>query len=189
MIGTLYGKIIEKNNNIIIVNTGNIGYEVFVLDDITLKKGNTIFIYTQMIVRETNISLYGFKTLQEKNLFNKLLIVNGIGPKAAMDILGQVSPEVLIKSIISSDVSSLSRIKGIGPKTAEKIIFTLKEKFEKEKSEVKTTKTTKKANELVQALVFLGYTESQSEEIADKIFDEEKELPELIKLAIKEIRK
>ncbi len=186
MIGYLRGKIIDVNKGQIILDVSNVGYEVNVSQGFNI--GEEIGLFIQTVIRENSISLFGFKTKQEKSLFNKLLIVNGIGPKAAIDILSNIEPEVLINSILSSDVTVISKIKGIGKKTAEKIIFTLKEKFEKDKVAVKATMTDLKSNELVQALVFLGYPEVLANKVATSVYDSEKDISELIKIAIKEIK-
>ena len=126
---------------------------------------------------------------QEKYLFEKLLLVNGIGPKAAMNILSYIEPNVLIEAIINKDVDTMSKIKGLGKKSAEKIIFNLKDKFDKEKAFVTTKSFDPKANELVQALAFLGYDQDVANDIADKVFDSDKNINELIKIALKELRK
>lgn len=190
MIGSIFGKFVEKYGNTILISVNGLGYEVVVGEDfkLSLRKGQNLFLYTQFIVRETSFTLYGFDSIQKKILFNKLLMVNGIGPKVAMDIVSQIEPDKLINYILTSDISGISKIRGLGRKSAEKIIFTLKEKFEKEKTEIKTTMPDLKANELVQALVFLGYSEMESKKVADKVYDSEKEISELIKIAIKEIK-
>lgn len=190
MIGSIFGNFVEKYGNTILISVNGLGYEVVVGEDfkLSLRKGQNLFLYTQFIVRETGFTLYGFDSIQKKILFNKLLMVNGIGPKVAMDIVSQIEPDKLINYILTSDISGISEIRGLGRKSAEKIIFTLKEKFEKEKTEIKTTMPDLKANELVQALVFLGYSEMESKKVADKVYDSEKEISELIKIAIKEIK-
>lgn len=189
MIAYIKGQILENNKSNIVLLNNNMGFEIFVLENTYYKENEEVSLFIKTIVREDDISLYGFKEKQEKYLFEKLLLVNGIGPKAAMNILSYIEPNVLIEAIINKDVDTMSKIKGLGKKSAEKIIFNLKDKFDKEKAFVTTKSFDPKANELVQALAFLGYDQDIANDIADKVFDPDKNINELIKIALKELRK
>ena len=133
MISFLIGVIEEKSENSVILDVNGIGFQLFVSNNslVTLpKQGETAKIFTYMAVREDDISLFGFSTLEERNLFNKLIMVSGIGPKVAISILSGLSISDLTLAIIKEDVKLLSKIKGLGKKTAERICLELKDKLD-----------------------------------------------------------
>lgn len=132
MISFLMGIIEEKRENTLELNVNGVGFEVNVSSN-TLgslpMQGNSIKIYTYMAVREDDISLYGFSSLEERNLFFKLISVSGIGPKMAIGILSGLTISDLTMAIIKSDTKLLSKIKGLGKKTAERVCLELKDKL------------------------------------------------------------
>ena len=132
MISFLVGIIEEKNENKLELDVNGVGFEVNVSSN-TLgslpMQGNKVKIYTYMAVREDDISLYGFSTLEERDLFFKLILVSGIGPKMAISILSGLSIADLTMAIIKSDTKLLSKIKGLGKKTAERVCLELKDKL------------------------------------------------------------
>lgn len=182
MIGYLKGIVKYSSDTLCIILCNGVGYEVNILKSIEHDTETELFIKT--IVRENDISLYGFSDLNEKKMFEELLCINGIGPKAAMNILSNISVEDLVNAIISDNVVEMIKIKGIGKKAAEKIIFGLKDKFNKDKINIVSKGIDKKENELVQALVFMGYSDKDANDIANKIYDENKTIEQLIKEAL-----
>ncbi len=130
MIGYLNGKILKKMKNALILDTGAVGYLVHVatplLDKISEKDQLELFIHTR--VREDDISLYGFETGNELEFFLILIGVNGIGPKLGLEILSQ-NPEKVKSAILTGDLAYLTKIPGIGKKTAERIVVELKSKI------------------------------------------------------------
>ena len=138
MISFLIGVIEEKNESMLTLNVNNVGYEICVststLSTLPLA-GETVKIFTYMAVREDGISLYGFSTKEERDLFFKLISVSGVGPKMAVAILSGLNLSDLTIAIINQDYKLLSQIKGLGKKTAERICLELKDKL----SSVKTT--------------------------------------------------
>ncbi len=133
MISFLVGVIEEKNENELILDVNGVGYSLQVssntLSSIPLA-GETIKVYTYMAVREDSVSLFGFSTKEERELFYKLISVSGVGPKMAIAILSGMSLSDLILAIIQEDSKLLSRIKGLGKKTAERICLELKDKLD-----------------------------------------------------------
>ena len=132
MISFLIGNIEEKSEQSIILNCNNIGYELFCsINTISTLPliGEDCKIYTYLQVKEDGISLFGFSTIDEKELFNKLITVSGVGPKMAISILSGMNISDLIVSILKEDVNILSKIKGLGKKTAERICLELKDKL------------------------------------------------------------
>jgi len=135
MIGSIRGKIIFKTEKFLIVETSGIGYKISVSPE-TLSKakksGEEIFLWIHTHVREDALDLYGFLSQEELEFFEMLINVSGIGPKGALSILGITSIEILRKAISIGDTSYLTKISGIGRKTAEKIVIELRDKVGKE---------------------------------------------------------
>ena len=135
MIGSVRGKIILKTEKFLLVETSGVGYKINVSPD-TLSKakkvGDEIFLFIHAHVREDAFDLYGFLDKEELEFFEMLINVSGIGPKGALSILGITSIETLRKAISIGDTSYLTKISGIGRKTAEKIVIELRDKVGKE---------------------------------------------------------
>jgi len=131
MISTLRGKVTELGGRYAVVETGGIGYKVFVTDDAlhALKIGAEASFWTYDAVREDSRDLYGFPARKERDFFELLISVSGIGPKSALNILSLVSSETLASSVRTGSVAHLVKVSGIGKKTAEKIVLELKDKL------------------------------------------------------------
>lgn len=131
MIATLRGNITELGNRYAIVDIRGIGYKVFITDDAahTLKVGAETAFWTHMAVREDSQDLYGFLSKKERDFFELLISISGIGPKSALNILSLVSVDTLASSIKTGSVAHLVKVSGIGRKTAEKIVLELKDKL------------------------------------------------------------
>lgn len=140
MISFLVGIVEEKEENKIVLNVNGVGFELCVSSN-TLSylpmPNESAKVYTYMSVREDDISLYGFSTIEERDLFNKLITVSGIGPKMAISILSGLSLSDLIIAITKEDSKLLSKIKGLGKKTAERLCLELKDKLDIFVGEVK----------------------------------------------------
>ena len=131
MINYIKGYIIEKKNDVVILECNNIAYEIFVSNNtfVTIGEiGDLCQVYTYLQVKEDGFTLFGFASLEEKNLFNLLISISGIGAKGAINILSGMKLSELILSIASGDTIALSRIKGLGKKTAERVVLELQEK-------------------------------------------------------------
>lgn len=191
MINYLKGNIIDyTSNSVTFLTNSGIGFEVFCPSDIIqkietndnyLKESTSLYVST--IIKENDISLYGFLTKQQKNLFNTIISVNGIGPKIALEILSNIDPVAFVSAISTSDINKLTKIKGIGRKGAEKIIFSLKDKMSKEKAtEAKPIDT--KYDDLVKSLIYMGYKDNEAEKIANNTYDKSLPIEDLIKKAL-----
>lgn len=133
MIYRLKGEIIEKDTNMVVIDTGGVAYEAAVsLATYSLigSVGDQCELYTHLAVREDGMFLFGFSTKEEKKLFLLLITVSSIGPKTAIKILGGIGVDKLTQAISSGDHQLLATIPGIGKKTAERIVVELKDKFE-----------------------------------------------------------
>lgn len=132
MYNFIKGKIFSKENGLLILENNGIGYEINVSNNAIDKlpmEGEEVKVLTYLQVREDEMSLYGFYSKAEKDMFLNLITVNGIGPKMAIGILSNVGLSDLQMAIVNQDTKILSKIKGIGAKTAERIILELKEKI------------------------------------------------------------
>lgn len=164
MIGYVYGKVMYNDGNLLLVENGGIGYEITCSSAafcrMMEKREGGIYTYTQ--VKEDGIALFGFDTIEEKKMFLKLISVSGVGAKMGVTVLGSMNLKDLALAIATSDVKSLSRVKGLGKKTAERIIVELREKVSAEDTEplpagVAPAASGSDAENSVTALMSLGY--------------------------------
>jgi Holliday junction DNA helicase RuvA len=161
MIAHLRGKLLAKHPNQAIVEAGGVGYDVTIsvptFSDLPAQ-GNEIALHIHTHVREDQISLYGFMRPAEKTLFEKLLIVSGIGPKLAITILSGMAAHEMTSAIRGNDVAKLTRIPGIGKKTAERMVLELRDKLPKSEAESTAPATiTPVEEDVLSALMNLGY--------------------------------
>lgn len=134
MIHYLEGTIVEAREDYLVLEVGGIGYRVYTsraTREEYFDRAGLVKLYTHLHVREDELSLYGFGAPEERELFELLLTVSGVGPKVAIGILSAATPERLQEAIVSESLASLTAIKGIGKKTAERLILELKEKIAK----------------------------------------------------------
>lgn len=130
MFSYIIGKVAFKQENLVVVENNGIGYEILVSLNTAseCKINEEIKVYTYMQVKEDGIALFGFSDLEEKNLFLNLISVSGVGPKGAISILSNIGPTDLSVAINRQDITAISSVKGIGKKTAERIVVELKDK-------------------------------------------------------------
>ncbi|MBQ2717247.1 MAG: Holliday junction branch migration protein RuvA [Clostridia bacterium] len=176
MIGYIKGNLLHYDGGVVILENNGIGYEITCSAESYVKIVNSGggAVYTYMAVREDGVSLYGFDNLNEKSMFLKLISVSGVGPKLGMTVLSGMSLSDLAFCIASSDVKSLSSIKGLGKKTAERIILELREAISLTDVQPTTKKAQQKplmsedAENAVMALMSLGYTRADSQKAVEK---------------------
>src|SRR5205814_6737105 len=168
MIAHLRGKLLAKHPNQAIVETGGVGYDVTIsvptFSDLPAIGGEvTLLIHTH--VREDLIALYGFLRLAEKRLFEKLITVSGIGPKLAITILSGIAADEMVSAIRGNDIARLTRIPGIGKKTAERMVLELRDKLPPEGvAESRVTPAVSAVEEdVLSALSNLGYQRAAAE--------------------------
>lgn len=186
MIGYLQGEILDLYPKSILVKTGSLGYIVYVTEHTLtgLIIGAEITLKTHLVVKEDALDLYGF-TSQDELMFFKLLVgISGIGPKSALSILSLAPPETLRQAILSENISYLTKVSGIGRKSAEKIIIELRDKLG---TLTESDKGFSKADhDVIDALVALGYNLSDIRNIFKEIsISDATTVDEKIKLAIK----
>lgn len=169
--------------NSCVVDVKGIGYQIFVARPYEFSKGQEVFFYTFHYLKEDVSALYGFLTLEEKELYNKLLSVKGVGPKVAMTVLGATVPTQLLQAIETGDIAYLKKIPGIGPKAASQIIFDLKGKIVNA-DEVRIVPALKEAGE---ALTALGYTTKEIDFAFKNIEIEDKSVEDIVRLGLKNL--
>ncbi|SCI03559.1 MULTISPECIES: Holliday junction branch migration protein RuvA [unclassified Romboutsia] len=175
MYSYIKGTIEELYLDHIVIDNNNIGYRINVSSN-TLKDlqlGNMAKIYTKLIVREDDMSLCGFSTKEELEMFELLTSVSKIGPKVGLGILSFASPRQLGAYIVSEDIAKMSKAPGVGKKTAERIILELKDKIDKQNIEFEPTLLSQapiavSQDEAVDALVALGYSSQEAKEAVEK---------------------
>lgn len=197
MIAYLEGKLVEKSPTHLILEVNGVGYSISIPVSTYSslgEAGQTVKVLTCQQVREDELKLYGFSTKPEKELFELLINVNGVGPKMALSILSCVPVEEFQRSVLREDLDVLTTISGVGKKTAQRLIVELKEKLSKvdlgERKELKEKETVfvPALDEAIMALVSLGYTKPDAKKALERVVKDTKEsLPveELIKRALK----
>ena len=196
MIGYIKGKLLSANNGVVILENNGIGYEITLSGDAYSKivndKGGEV--YTYLSVREDGISLFGFNSIEEKNMFLKLISVSGVGPKMGITVLSNMTLKDLATKIATSDVKGLSQVKGLGKKTAERIILELREKMDEQLSQdtspIKPVVEDKDFKDALLALTGLGFDKSESIAVLEKAqIEDVKGVQALIAYSLKNIRK
>jgi len=180
MFDYIKGKVTNIGSNYIVVENNNIGFIIYTASPYSFQINNDLCVYTYTYIREETFDLYGFKTIDERNLFIKLISVKGIGPKGALAILANGDIEGLQAAIEQGDVKYLQKFPGIGPKASGQIILDLKGKLGV------ITVVDPKINDVKEALKSLGYNNQELKKL-DKFLLENKHLSieELIKQSLK----
>ena len=171
MISILSGTVIETGNRSVVIDVHGVGYKVSVTDDAlhTIKIGTDIRLWTYLAVRETALDLYGFPSPREREFFELLITISGIGPKSALNILSLISAEALANSIRSGSVAHLVKVSGIGRKTAEKIVLELKDKLGGMENTGTMSAGMSSDMDAIEALRALGYETDEAREALKKI--------------------
>ncbi|AFJ90717.1 Holliday junction branch migration protein RuvA [Blattabacterium sp. (Blaberus giganteus)] len=200
MITHLRGKLIEKNQSDLIIDCHGVGYHIHISSytycSLLEKEGKNIFIYTYLFIKENQHVLYGFFDKKERQIFSYLISVNGIGPSSAIMLLSSLTPYEIEESISKEDIKVFNKVKGIGTKTAKRIIIELKDKiikeiiYKKEKN-VKLLENTPYniKKEALSALSVLGFSPKESKKVLDDILNENPEfsVENLIKESLKKL--
>ena len=174
MISKISGKLVSLNEGFVIIELGGLGIKVNMSTSSirNFKLNEIISLVTHMHVREDALDLFGFINESSKKLFLMLISISGIGPKLGMTILSGIEPEKLKTCIISGDVKTLTSISGVGTKTAKRIIIELKDKFSRADNEnlgFNDEKDSEIFNNILNALISLGYRETESKKVIEKL--------------------
>lgn len=192
---SITGSLILKEDNLAVIEAAGVAYELLVsaaIIDRLPAVGQTVTLFSKLIVRENEMFLVGFLSPDERKLFDSLMTVSGIGPKQALKVLSEMSVSDVRNAIISGNESMLSRVKGIGPKTASRIILELKDKIRKlqlSESAPAPGGQEKKKFEILLAMRVLGYSDQESRRVIDSVFShnesvKDKEVEDIIKIIL-----
>lgn len=201
MIAYLKGELAEKRESYIVIEVGGIGYEVSLPSSAIMElpsTGNTIKINTYMHVREDAMSLFGFLTKDDLDMFKLLITVNGIGPKGALGLLSAITADDIRFAVLAEDVKMITKAPGIGNKTASKLILELKDKVKLENAfEQKLINQSEnkegsgllaKKEEAIQALTVLGYSSTDALKIINQLeISEEMTAEDILKQSLKRL--
>ncbi len=181
MIAWIKGILLEKQAPIVLVNVNNVGYELeapmttfYDLPDIN----EEVILYVHMVVREDAQLLFGFSSKQQRELFRSLIRVNGVGPKVALAILSTLSPQELLSCIANEDYKQLTKVPGIGMKTAQRLVVEMKDRLEKEfadvalEAEMVSRASPSEGQDAIAALVSLGYKNNEASRAVKSLPDD-----------------
>lgn len=198
MFAYIKGTLEEKGNGYVIVEAGGIGYKIFMSNNsigILGELKQIVKVHTYYYVREDNISLYGFTTKEELSMFELLLSVSGIGAKSAITMLSNIEPSEFALAVITNDIKKLTKIPGVGNKSAQRIVLELKDKLkadnELSNSEEIISQIEKDdiLDEATAALQILGYTRRDIEDVYKKIDRTSMSTEEVIRAALRYLGK
>jgi len=191
MICSVEGKLVNKTPMEIVVNVSGIGYVIKVplsTSSVLPDQGSVVRLFTTLMIREENIELYGFATEKEWKIFQKIILLPGVGPKMALRILSRLSPDEILNAVISQDIDFLKRTPGIGKKTAERLVMELKHHIEGIEF-VSEELSGDFIPEAIEALTVLGYKRNDAQQIVRKTAKEIEKKPESLEMFLKEILK
>ncbi len=193
MIAHLQGRLVEKNPTEVVIDCGGVGYQVNIsLHTFSLiPNSENIKLYTHLQIKEDAHTLYGFVEKSEREIFRMLISVSGIGAGIARTMLSSIEPKQIINAIASGDVGVIQSIKGIGNKTAQRVILDLKDKVVKlyDLDEVFAVQNNRNKDEALSALEVLGFVRKASEKVVERIVKEDPEatVETIIKKALKSL--
>ena len=193
MIHHLKGQLIEKNLTDVVIDCNGVGYQVNIsLHTYSLlPDSEAVSLYTYLQVKEDSHTLYGFMEKSEREIFKLLISVSGVGSSTARTMLSSLKPGEVTTAIANEDVGTIQSVKGIGAKTAQRVILDLKDKVLKvmDESEVLVPQGNTNREEALSALEILGYNRRQAGKVVDRIIQEDSEstVESIIKLALKKL--
>lgn len=189
MISRLNGRLIEKNPTDLLIECSGVGYEVKIsLNTFSvLSDQEAVVLHTKLIIREDAHTLYGFATKEECEMFTHLISVSGIGPNTAIIMLSSMTPDEIAQAILTEDVARIQKVKGIGLKTAQRVIIDLKGKVSKMELGTENIFSSNNRNrfDALNALVSLGFDKKSAEKVLDKTDTGTQTVEELIKEALR----
>ncbi|MBL8103388.1 MAG: Holliday junction branch migration protein RuvA [Anaerolineales bacterium] len=187
MIATLRGEISQIEENALIVEVGGVGMRVFVPAPMrtNAKAGEMMFMFTHLVVREDALTLYGFESQADRDLFNILLGVDGVGPKVALSVLSTLTIDTIQRAIFADEADLLSKVPGVGKKTAQKMALHLKDKLKPTDALAKLAAMADYDSEVLAALTALGYSVVEAQAAIQSLpKDAPKEVEERLRVAL-----
>jgi len=182
MIALLNGNVISAADGRVILDVGGVGFGVFVPASLAIHVGDQVVLHTYLQVRETELTLYGFTEPEEKDLFELLLGVNGVGPKAALSVMSTLASETLRRAILNGQAEVLARAPGVGKKTGQAIVLHLKDKIKR--YEGFATHVSEDDADVIAALTALGFSVVESQRALQQLPQDLETLDDKIRLAL-----
>jgi len=192
MIATLRGEVSQIEENALIVEVGGVGLRVFVPAPVRThaKAGEILFLFTHLVVREDALTLYGFESQADRDLFNILLGVDGVGPKVALSVLSTLTLETIQRAIFADEEELLNKVPGVGKKTAQKMAIHLKDKLKPTDALGRIAALTDYDSEVLAALTALGYSVVEAQAALQSLpKDAPKDVEERLRVALQYIGK
>jgi Holliday junction DNA helicase RuvA len=193
MITQIKGRLVEKNLTNVVIDCHGVGYYINISLNTHSQIGNSeeLLLFTHLHIKEDSHTLYGFVTQSERSIFRLLISISGIGPSIARTMLSSMEPNEIQKSILGENLDAIKSIKGIGLKTAQRVLIELKDKVQKIEGfdEIVKSKSNTIKEETLSALEVLGYSRRQTEKVIDNIIQShpESSIEELIKSALNKL--
>ncbi len=200
MYAYIKGTLAYKHNDSIVVEANGVGYKINTsLSTIESAgpEGSEVKVFTHLYVREDILSLYGFVSQEELGMFELLITVSGVGPKAAVSMISAISPSKFGLAVITDDAKTLTRAQGIGSKMAQRIILELKDKIKKEQlaavsgvlkeQTVSDARSGSKSSEAVSALMVLGYTAVEASRAVSAVYSDDMDIESIIRNSLKNL--
>ena len=187
MIATIRGEITQKEDDALIVETNGIGMRVHVPATLReqMKLGERMLFYTHFVIRQDAMSLYGFETLGERDLYTLLLSVSGVGPKVGLAILSALTPDTVKRAVFNEEYDILNRVPGVGKKTAQRIVLALQDKLKPSDTLAEVAALNDTDSEVLAALTALGYSIVEAQTAIQSIpKDSPAEVEERLRLAL-----
>jgi Holliday junction DNA helicase RuvA len=187
MIANVQGRVVEIEKDHIVIEIGGVGIQVFIPQQVRnrLHTGESIFLFTVLVVREDSLTLYGFETKESREYFNLLLSVNGIGPRSALSILATLEPEAIRRAVIHEQAEIFAHVPGIGRKTAQKILLHLQDRIKAAPGMEPVAVMSETDTEVLAALTTLGYSVVEAQTALQNIpVDTPQEVETRLRLAL-----
>lgn len=198
MIARIRGELLEAGDGRVVVDAGGLGYEVLVPESVLLAMpaiGERIDLQTRQVFREDGVTLYGFETSFQRRLFDLLNGVKGCGPKTSLGVIGSLGEETTAAAIAGQDTRTLTKASGVGPRLAERIIVELRDQIQQEmltqkfsdRAVVRGRRAGPPEDELVDALLALGYRRSEAESAATEAREQATTVEDQLKIALRSL--
>ncbi|MDH2444309.1 Holliday junction branch migration protein RuvA [Amnibacterium sp. CER49] len=189
MIASLRGTVLEAAGSTLVVEVAGVGYAVTVTPEhaLSVRTGELVLLHTAMVVREDDMSLFGFQNREQLAVFDLLRGVTGVGPKSAIGVLAALSPAEIAQAVAEDDDAVFRKVSGIGPKTAKLIVVSLTGKLAHVRFAAPVPVPASRGEDVLVALVGLGYTERDAKAVVDDVLaarPDERQTPVLLRAAL-----
>ena len=190
MIGRLNGRVAAREGNVLLLDVQGVGYEVEVTPGTLAAAAPadaTVELFTHLVTRDDTMALFGFRSLTERALFRVLVKVNGVGPKLAMTVLGALPPAELARCVADREIGRLTKVPGIGKKTAERIVMELQDRLDELPAAAGAAPADidREAEDAVRALVGLGWRPTEARKVVESVHVDGESTENLIRSALK----